>query len=150
MAKTDYTKKCVISKTKGSFHGQSQCQTHPNSPLYGTSGCMKFWRKVVASLLTLKANCRGFDTLTGKQLGIMINNDVFLFSATNEETAFEQLLLIFFTEQTLYFIVRQTYLNKTASYKLLQGAYLLKLFINFPLLHYVVDKIHVVITPSHF
>ena len=94
---------------------------------------MKFWRKVVASLLTLKANCRGFDTLTGKQLGIMINNDVFLFSATNEETAFEQLLLIFFTEQTLYFIVRQTYLNKTASYKLLQGAYLLKLFINFPL-----------------
>ena len=80
----------------------------------------------------------------------MINNDVCLFSATNEETAFEQLLLIFFTEQTLYFIVRQTYLNKTASYKLLQGAYLLKLFINFRLLHYVVDKIHVVITPSHF
>ena len=56
----------------------------------------------------------------------------------------------FFTEKTLYSIVWQTYLNKTASYKLLQGTYLLKLFINFPSLHYVVDKIHVVITPSHF
>ena len=38
----------------------------------------------VAAVLTLKANW--FDTLTVKQWEIMINNDVLLFSATNEET----------------------------------------------------------------
>ena len=44
----------------------------------------------VADLLTLKANW--FDTLTVKQWEVMINNDVLLFSATNEETPYEQLL----------------------------------------------------------
>ena len=44
----------------------------------------------VAALLTLKANW--FDALTGKQWEIMIINDVPLFSATNEDTAYEQLL----------------------------------------------------------
>ena len=43
----------------------------------------------VAALLTLKANW--FDTLTVKQWEIMINNDVLLFSATNEKTPYEQL-----------------------------------------------------------
>ena len=43
-----------------------------------------------AALLTLKANC--FDTLTVKKWEIVINNDVSLFSATNEETLYEQLL----------------------------------------------------------
>ena len=43
-----------------------------------------------AALLTLKANW--FDTLTVKQWEIMINKDVSLFSATNEETLNEQLL----------------------------------------------------------
>jgi len=38
----------------------------------------------VAALLTLKANW--FDTLTVKQWKIMMNNDVLLFSATNEGT----------------------------------------------------------------
>ena len=42
----------------------------------------------VAALLTLKANW--FDTLTVKQWEIMINNDVLLFSATNEETPYEE------------------------------------------------------------
>ena len=37
----------------------------------------------VADLLTLKANW--FDTLTVKQWEVMINNDVLLFSATNED-----------------------------------------------------------------
>ena len=40
-----------------------------------------------AALLTLKANW--FDTLTVKQWEVMINNDVSLFSATNEETLYE-------------------------------------------------------------
>ena len=40
----------------------------------------------VAALLTLKANW--FDTLTVKQWEIMINNDVLLFSATNEDTLY--------------------------------------------------------------
>ena len=40
------------------------------------------------ALLILKANW--FDTLTVKQWEIMINNDVSLFSATNEETLYEQ------------------------------------------------------------
>ena len=44
----------------------------------------------VADLLTLKVNW--FDTLTVKQWEVMINNDVLLFSATNEETPLEQLL----------------------------------------------------------
>ena len=44
----------------------------------------------VAALLTLKANW--FDTLTVKQWEIMMNNDVLLFSATNEGTPYEQLL----------------------------------------------------------
>ena len=44
----------------------------------------------VAALLTLKANL--FDTLTVKQWEIMMNNDVLLFSATNEGTSYEQLL----------------------------------------------------------
>ena len=44
-------------------------------------------RFLLAALLTLKANW--FDTLTVK---LMINNDVLLFSATNEETPYEQLL----------------------------------------------------------
>ena len=44
----------------------------------------------VAALLTLKANW--FDTLTVRQREIMINNDVLSFSATNEETPYEQLL----------------------------------------------------------
>ena len=33
-----------------------------------------------------------FDTLTVKQSEIMINNDVLLFSVTNEEAPYEQLL----------------------------------------------------------
>ena len=37
----------------------------------------------VADLLTLKANW--FDTLTVKQWEVMINNDVLLFSVTNED-----------------------------------------------------------------
>ena len=44
----------------------------------------------VADLLTLKANWS--DTLTVKQWEIMINNVVVLFSATNEDTPYEQLL----------------------------------------------------------
>ena len=40
-------------------------------------------RFLLAALLTLKANW--FDTLTVKQWEVMINNDVLLFSATNEE-----------------------------------------------------------------
>ena len=44
-------------------------------------------RFLLAALLTLKTNW--FDTLTVK---LMINNDVILFSATNEETPYEQLL----------------------------------------------------------
>ena len=44
----------------------------------------------VAALLTLKANW--FDTLTVRQWEIMMNNDVLLFSATNEGTPYEQLL----------------------------------------------------------
>ena len=44
----------------------------------------------VAALLTLKANW--FDTLTVKQWEIMIINDVLLFSVTNEDTPYEQLL----------------------------------------------------------
>ena len=44
-------------------------------------------RFLLVALLTLKANW--FDTLTVK---LMINNDVLLFSATNEETLYEQLL----------------------------------------------------------
>ena len=44
----------------------------------------------VADLLTLKANWS--DTLTVKQWEMMINNDVLLFSATNEDTPYEQLL----------------------------------------------------------
>ena len=44
----------------------------------------------VAGLLTLKANW--FDTLTVKQWEIMINNDVLLLFATNEETPYEHLL----------------------------------------------------------
>ena len=42
----------------------------------------------VAALLTLKAHW--FDTQTVKQWEIMINNDVLLFSETNEETNYEQ------------------------------------------------------------
>ena len=42
------------------------------------------------ALLTLKANW--LDTLTVKQWEITINNDVLLFSATNEETPYNQLL----------------------------------------------------------
>ena len=46
---------------------------------------------ISAALLTLKANW--FDTLTVKKWEIVIlNNDVSLFSATNEETLYEQLL----------------------------------------------------------
>ena len=44
----------------------------------------------VVALLTLKANW--FDTLTMKQWEIMMNNDVLLFSATNEGTPYKQLL----------------------------------------------------------
>ena len=44
----------------------------------------------VADLLTLKANWS--DTLTVKQWEMMINNDVLMFSATNEDTPYEQLL----------------------------------------------------------
>ena len=40
----------------------------------------------VAALRTLKANW--FDTLTVKQWGIMINNDLLLFSVTYEETPY--------------------------------------------------------------
>ena len=43
-----------------------------------------------AALLTLKANW--FGALTVKQWEIMINNKVVLFSLTNEETPYEQLL----------------------------------------------------------
>ena len=49
----------------------------------------------VVTLLTLKANW--FGTLTVKQLEIVINNDVLLFSATNEETPYEQLLHLLFS-----------------------------------------------------
>ena len=48
----------------------------------------------VAALLTLKAN--SFNTLTMKQREIMINNDVLLFSATNEKTPYKQLLYYLF------------------------------------------------------
>ena len=41
----------------------------------------------IAALLTLKA--KWLDTLTGE---IKINNDVLLFSATNEETPYKELL----------------------------------------------------------
>ena len=44
----------------------------------------------MAAFLTLKAHWS--DTLTVKQLEIIINNDVLLFSATNEETPYEQFL----------------------------------------------------------
>jgi len=44
-------------------------------------------RRHIAALLTLKA--KSFDTLTGE---ITINNDVLLFSATNEEIPYEELL----------------------------------------------------------
>ena len=44
----------------------------------------------VAALLTVKANW--FGTLTVKQWEIMINNDVLLISANNEETPYEELL----------------------------------------------------------
>ena len=50
-------------------------------------GGRDYW---VTALLTLKANW--FDTLTVKQWEIMINNDVLLFSATNEKTPYQQLL----------------------------------------------------------
>ena len=50
----------------------------------------------VTALLTLKANW--FDTLTLKQWEIMINNDVLLFSATNEDTPYEQLLCYWFSQ----------------------------------------------------
>ena len=49
----------------------------------------------VVTLLTLKANW--FGTLIVKQWEIMINNDVLLFSATNEETPYEQLLHLLFS-----------------------------------------------------
>ena len=49
----------------------------------------------VVTLLTLKAYW--FGTLTVKQLEIMINNDVLLFSATNEEIPYEQLLHLLFS-----------------------------------------------------
>ena len=52
----------------------------------------------VAALLTLKANWS--DTLTVKPLEIMINNAVLLFSATNEETPYEQLLHYLTKEMT--------------------------------------------------
>ena len=52
----------------------------------------------VADLLTVKANW--FDTLTVKQWKIMINNDVLLFSPTNEATPYEHI-----TEFCYYFIV---------------------------------------------
>ena len=41
----------------------------------------------VAALITLTANW--FDTLAVKQREIIINNDVLLFSVTNEETPYE-------------------------------------------------------------
>ena len=44
----------------------------------------------VAALITLTANW--FDTLAVKQQEIIINNDVLLFSVTNEETPYWQLL----------------------------------------------------------
>ena len=40
-----------------------------------------------------------FDTLTAKELEIMTNNAVLLFSATSEETPYEQ-LLHYLTKQT--------------------------------------------------
>ena len=49
----------------------------------------------VVALLTLKTNW--FGTLTVKQLEIMINSDVLLFSATNEKTPYEQLLHLLFS-----------------------------------------------------
>ena len=52
----------------------------------------------MAAFLILKANW--FDTLTVNQLEIMINNAVLLFSATNEETPYEQLLHYLTKEMT--------------------------------------------------
>ena len=42
--------------------------------------------------LVLILNDNSFDTLTVKQCEIMINDDVLLYSATNKDTACEQLL----------------------------------------------------------
>jgi len=45
-----------------------------------------------ALTLILVLNDNSFDTLTVKQCEIMINDDVLLYSATNEDTACDQLL----------------------------------------------------------
>ena len=70
---------------------------------FWTPDCRLFCH--VAALLTLKANW--FDTLTVKQWEIMINHDVLLFSATNEETPYEKLLhylLFLLFLQSLYIL----------------------------------------------
>ena len=58
-------------------------------PVYMISATMVIVPACDHFFLGLKVNwC---DTLTVKQCEIMINNDVLLFCATNEETAYEQL-----------------------------------------------------------
>ena len=49
-------------------------------------------KKLFALTLILVLNDNIFDTLTVKQCEIMINDDVLLYSATNEETPCQQLL----------------------------------------------------------
>ena len=66
---------------------------------FWTPDCRLFCH--VAALLTLKANW--FDTLTVKQLEIIINHDVLLLSATNEETPYEKLLHYLLFWETLHF-----------------------------------------------
>ena len=66
---------------------------------FWTPDCQLFCH--VAALLTLKANW--FDTLTVKQLEIIINHDVLLLSATNEETPYEKLLHYLLFWETLHF-----------------------------------------------
>ena len=74
----------------------------------------------VAALLTLNANW--FGTLTVKQWEIMINNDVLLISATNEETPYEQLLHLLFSSN----IENQT-IKKKQALKILRQKYLFSL-----------------------
>ena len=65
--------------------------TQDISPVHWQLKSFPSCRCHVAALLTLKANW--FDTLTVKQWEIMINNDVLLFFASNDETTYEQLPL---------------------------------------------------------
>ena len=57
----------------------------------GTMGRIIFNQETKRSYSS-SPNPKSQTTLTVKQLAIMINDDVLLFSATNEETPYEQLL----------------------------------------------------------